>query len=236
MLLLKRKNKRPLSNCESNNGNDHQSLRLDLGPVLHEAVDGKRIESRHYSAENVGKLIWNKRNAAIHLCKERRKIGLDNQDNHQAKNNSQNGNNIRALNSMPNNTLRNILTTVDYIRNESSDKMTVSNSAVSNVSLNEESLNRTSTASDQVNEYLTSARNKALVVKAFTSQVPKTETPDFTFTNISIYSQNCISYKILLTKHEMLHGCKLGIDSHADVSCIRKYGCCFLAPPSLPHQ
>ena len=80
---MKRKNgNRFQGNRNNNNGrNNRRYQRLDLGPVLSEVVDGKRVESRHYSAEDFGKLNRNQRSAVIRLNKERRQKAIEKNNN-----------------------------------------------------------------------------------------------------------------------------------------------------------
>ena len=94
---------------------------------------------------------------------------------------------------------------------------------MSSVSFNEGNINPPSATSGQIGEYLANTRKKARTIKAFTSQMLKTKSMNFNFTNISASSYNCTNHKIRLTKHELSHGCKLGLDSHADVSCVGKH-------------
>ena len=47
--------------------------KLNLGPVLHETVDGKRVESRSYSKEEFGALSKKQRTAVIKLNRERKR-------------------------------------------------------------------------------------------------------------------------------------------------------------------
>ena len=51
--------------------------KLELGPILHEIVEGKQVGSRHYPSEEFGKFTRKQRNAVIQLNKERKKRAMD---------------------------------------------------------------------------------------------------------------------------------------------------------------
>ena len=63
-----------LSNVRSN---DHVGPKLELGPILHETVEEKRVERRHSPSEEFGEFTRKQRNAVIQLNKERRKRAID---------------------------------------------------------------------------------------------------------------------------------------------------------------
>ena len=215
---MKRKNgNRFQGNRNNNNGrNNRRYQRLDLGPVLSEIVDGKRVESRHYSVEDFGKLNRNQRGAVIRLNKERRQKAVE-KNNNQSNNQPRNENNISAFtNSLPDdNTIRNIIAAVDSNRSEITDQNTAT---ASSVVFHEGNMNSMSATSGQIGKYLASARKKARSIKAFTSLLIKNRD-----STISASSHNR-KKNYNLNKEELICGCRLGLDSHADVSCVGKHG------------
>ena len=212
-------NNRPQSNRGPNNRNNRRFFgRLDLGPVLNETVDGKRIESRHYSSEDFGKLTRNQRGAVIHLNKERRRLAIENKN--KSGNDTHHNSNISALTSMPPDTLRTIIAAIDSNRNESPDDNALTNSTSSSVTFSDNTANPPSATSGQIGDYLASARKKARNVRAFSSRIIKTEH----LPTISASSRTKPNAIIRLNKNELTNGCRLGLDSHADVSCVGKHG------------
>jgi len=216
---LKRNNNNRQSNRGPNNNRNNRRPygRLDLGPVLNETVDGKRVESRHYSSEDFGKLTRNQRGAVIRLNKERRRLAIENKNT--SGTDTHHNSNISALTSMPPDTLRTIIAAIDSNRNESPDDNVVTNSTSSSVTFSDSTANPSSATSGQIGDYLASARKKARNIRAFSSHIVKSSN----LTTISASSCMKPDDTIRLTKHEMTNGCRLGPDSHADVSCVGKH-------------
>ena len=74
---------RSSSNRNNNNRNGFRGgrgPRPNYEPILHEIVDGKKVESRHYEPEDFRKLTKNQRHAVIRLNKERKKRAYDGMD------------------------------------------------------------------------------------------------------------------------------------------------------------
>ena len=94
------------------------------------------------------------------------------------------------------------------------------------MSFYESNSNPATATSGQIGEYIANARKKARNIKAFSSYKISSQTFNKpTIINILMSLQHKSQLITYLSKDKMLHGCKLGMDSHADISCVGKHGC-----------
>ena len=66
------KNEKRVSQLRKSGNNGKKSNSTDLGPILHEIVEGKRVESKHYPKNEFAALTPNQRKAVVRLNRERR--------------------------------------------------------------------------------------------------------------------------------------------------------------------
>jgi len=193
----------------NNNGKRKGSSQLNLGTMLSETVEGKKIESRHYSKEDFGKLTRQQRNAVIRLNRDRRRKAWNNK-------NSNDEPGINAIEAISED-MKSIHTAVI---SAISGTNPTSNNPCNNTNKSENDSVVTfdeagSAKSGRIGDYL--ANKRAKNIKSFTVVSINVEANDNTLVP-STYS-NISS----LSTEERYMGCKLGLDSHADVSCIGKH-------------
>ena len=129
-------------------------------------------------------------------------------------------NNISALDAE---TLQHIIASVKTTNPDQQYQNTASNSTSFNVSFYDSNSNPATATSSQIGEYTANARKKARNIKAFSSYKISSRTFNKpTIMNISAKHKSQLN--TYLSKDEMLPGCKLGMDNHADISCVGKNG------------
>jgi len=80
-----------------NNYSKRGGSKLQLGPPIYETVDGKRLESKHYSKEEFSKLNRGQRQAVIKLNRERRNRAYSESGNNDSPNGQHNISAIEAI-------------------------------------------------------------------------------------------------------------------------------------------
>jgi len=196
-------------NANNRGGKRKGSNQLNLGPMLSETVEGKKIESRHYSKEDFGKLTTRQqRNAVIRLNRDRRRNAWNNKNsNHEPGINA-----IEAISEDMKSIHTAVISAISGNDPTSTNLCNIRNKPESDSVV---TFDEGSAKSGKIGDYLANKRSKH--IKAFTIVSVNVEANDnklvpSTFSNISS-----------LSTEERYTGCKLGLDSHADVSCIGKH-------------
>ena len=205
------------NNCANKSGGNTQNNhikrggRIQLGPPLYETVDGKRLESKHYSKEEFSKLSKSQRQAVINLNRERKKRAW----NESKGNDSSNGqHSISAMEAISDD-LKSFQTAVVAAISSNNRSIQADRPNANENNKLVVKFDDGSAKSGRIGEFLANARKKAKHVNAYSIVIDsKRKISKATTTN---------SNNTNLSAQEKQIGCKLGMDSHADISCIGRH-------------